>query len=148
MTQSPRATRRQRRAVAAPGFTLIEVLLVLIILVVIGSIVVPNLFGAKEKADINAAKAQIAAIKGALRMYHLDMNKYPSSLDDLTNKPSGSDAGDKWSGPYLEDAVKPDPWSNKYQYTAEGKHNAGKFDIWSNGPDGQTGTDDDIGNWE
>ncbi len=68
MTQSPRTARRPRRAVAAPGFTLIEVLLVLIILVVIGSIVVPNLFGAKEKADINAAKAQIAAIKGALLM--------------------------------------------------------------------------------
>jgi len=147
MTQTPRTTRRTRRAAAARGFTLIEVLLVLIILVVIGSIVVPNLFGAKEKADINAARAQIAAVKGALRMYHLDMNKYPASLDELTTKPTGAGA-DKWGGPYLEDAVKPDPWSNKYQYLAEGKRNTGKFDLWSNGPDGQSGTDDDIGNWE
>ncbi len=148
MTQRPRTARRQRQAVAARGFTLIEVLLVLIILVVIGSIVVPNLFGAKEKADINAAKAQIAAIKGALRMYHLDVNKYPSNLDELVTKPTGNELAEKWGGPYLEDAIKPDPWSNKYQYMVEGKHNPGKYDIWSNGPDGQSGTDDDIGNWE
>lgn len=125
-----------------------EVLLVLIILVVIGSIVAPNIFGAKASADINAAKAQIGILKTPIRTYYMNMNKYPSSIDDLMTKPSDAAEAEKWGQAYLEEKLKPDPWGNDYQYVAPGKHNTDSFDVWSNGPDGQNGTDDDIGNWE
>jgi general secretion pathway protein G len=141
-------TRGRRRRAARHAFTLMEVLMVLIILVVIGSIVAPNVFGAKEKADIKAAEAQVGFIKGAVRGYWLSMSKYPASLDDLTTKPSDAAEAEKWGRAYLEEKLKPDPWGNEYQYLAEGKHNADGFDVWSNGPDGQSGTDDDIGNWD
>ena len=75
------------------------------------------------------------------------MNKFPSKLEDLWEKPSDSTLADKWDGPYLEE-LKEDPWGNPYQYAPQGKKNVGKFDLWSNGPDGKSGTDDDIGNWD
>jgi general secretion pathway protein G len=146
-TRGGRLMRRAGRA-AQRGFTLMEVLLVLIILVVIGTIVVPNIFGAKEKADINTAKAQITPLKAAIRMYRLNMNKYPASLNDLFDKPSDAAEAEKWGQAYLSDKLAPDPWGNAYQYAYPGKHNTNEFDVWSNGPDGQSGTDDDIGNWE
>jgi general secretion pathway protein G len=130
------------------GFTLVEVLLVLIIMVIIGSIVVPNLFGVKAKADIDAAKSQISALKTVMSTYHLDFNKYPPNLKSLMEKPSDKAQADKWRGPYLEGSLKPDPWDNEYQYLAQGKKNPNGYDLWSNGPDGQSGTDDDVGNWE
>ncbi|MBA3485039.1 MAG: type II secretion system major pseudopilin GspG [Pirellulales bacterium] len=138
----------RRRHKTHDAFTLVEVLLVLIILVIIGSIVVPNLFGVKDKADIDAAKAQVNALKSAMNMYRLDQNKYPASIKDLVEKPSDIAMAEKWRGPYLESAIKADPWGNEYQYLAQGKQNANGYDLWSNGPDGQNGSDDDIGNWE
>ena len=146
MTQ--RFRRRPHRATTRRGFTLIEVLLVLIILAVIGSIVAPNMFGAKDRADINAAKAQITYLKSAMKMYRLDMGRYPSKLEDLREKPSDKDLAEKWTEPYLDQPLNEDPWGNEYQYLAEGKRNSDGFDLWSNGPDGKSGTDDDIGNWE
>ena len=130
------------------GFTLVEVLLVLIIMVIIGSIVVPNLFGVKAKADIDAAKSQINSLKTVMNTYRLDFNKYPPNLKALMEKPSDKAQADKWRGPYLEGNLKKDPWDNEYQYLAQGKKNPNGYDMWSNGPDGQSGTDDDIGNWE
>jgi len=138
-----RTPRRARRA----GFTLIEVLLVLIILVIIGSLAVNVFTGTQDKASINAAKSNVGLVRGAIDLYRLDMNKYPAKLDDLWTKPSDAAVADKWSGPYMEQ-LKPDPWGNAYQYTAQGKHNTDKYDFWSNGPDGQSGSEDDIGNWE
>ncbi len=133
---------------ARRAFTLVEVLLVLIILVIIGSIVVPNLFGVKDKADIDAAKTQVNALKSAMNMYRLDLNKYPAAIKDLVDKPGDNSLSEKWRGPYLESTMKQDPWGNEYQYLSQGKKNANGYDLWSNGPDGQNGTDDDIGNWE
>jgi general secretion pathway protein G len=75
------------------------------------------------------------------------MNKYPPSLKDLWEEPSDSALAGKWGGPYVE-KLNNDPWDNPYQYTAEGKKNTNKYDFWSNGPDGKSGTDDDIGNWD
>ena len=144
MTGSRVTNRRARRAA---GFTLIEVLLVLIILVIIGSLAVNVFTGTQDKASINAAKSNVPLVRTAIDMYRLDMNKYPTKLADLWEQPSDSTASDKWSGPYMEQ-LKPDPWGNEYQYTAEGKKNANKYDFWSNGPDGQSGSEDDIGNWE
>lgn len=125
-----------------------EVLLVLIILVAIGSIVAPSIFGAKEKADISTARAQISPLKSAIKMYYLNMSKYPTSLKDLTDKPTDATEAEKWGKAYIDEKLPPDPWGNEYQYVAPGKHNTDGFDVWSNGPDGQNGSDDDIGNWE
>lgn len=130
------------------GFTLIEVLLVLIILVIIGSLAANVFTGTTEKASLQAARANVDLVSSAVKYYHLHMNKYPAKISDLWEKPSDSAQADKWGGPYLETSLKPDPWSNEYQYAAPGKHNPDKYDFWSNGPDGQSGTDDDIGNWE
>jgi general secretion pathway protein G len=145
--QSSRRGRVRRRS-AARAFTLMEVLLVLIILVVIGSIVAPNVFGAKDAADIKAATAQVGFVKDAVRSYWLAMSKYPASLDDLITKPSDQAEAEKWGRPYLDEKLKPDPWGKEYQYVNPGKHNPESFDVWSNGPDGNSGTDDDIGNWD
>lgn len=134
---------------AAPrgAFTLIEVLLVLIILVVLGSLAVSQFGGVKDRANIDTAKSQIGLVKSSIESYRLYTNKYPPKLEDLWEKPSDSTLADEWAGPYME-KLNEDPWGNKYQYTAEGKRNVGKYDFWSMGPDGKDGTDDDIGNWE
>ena len=139
--------RRNQRSSARAGFTLIEVLLVLIILVIIGSLAVNVFTGTQDKASINAAKSNVSLVRGAIDRYRLDLNKYPAKLDDLWTKPSDAAVADKWGGPYME-ALKADPWGNPYQYTAQGKNNTDKYDFWSNGPDGQSGSEDDIGNWE
>lgn len=149
MLQSNRRARRMRRArTRRPGFTLIEVLLVLIILVIIGSLAANVFTGTQDRASMNAAKTNVATlVPSAISRYRLDLNKYPSKLEELWEKPSDEDEQKSWSGPYLE-PLKPDPWGNEYEYQAEGKHNSDKYDFWSNGPDGKSGTDDDIGNWD
>lgn len=141
--------RSQKNRCVAPrsAFTLIEVLLVLIILVILGSLAVNVFTGTQDKANLNAAKAQVGLLSEPINRYRLDMNKYPQNLEDLWEEPSDTALAGKWGGPYVE-PLKPDPWGNTYQYTAEGKNNTNKFDFWSNGPDGQSGTDDDIGNWD
>jgi general secretion pathway protein G len=146
MTQNLRYRRRTAAVRRTSGFTLMEVLLVLIILVIIGSLAVNVFTGTQDRASINAAKSNIGLVRGAIDRYRLDMNKYPSKLADLWEKPSDQAQADKWAGEYNE-KLKADPWGNEYQYRAQGEKNAGKYDFWSNGPDGQTGTDDDIGNW-
>ena len=129
------------------AFTLIEVLLVLIILVILGSLAVSQFGGVKERANIDAAKSQVGLVKGALEMYKLRANKYPSKLEELWQEPSDSGLADKWAGPYM-DQLRKDPWENDWKYLGEGKRNADKYDFWSMGPDGKDGTEDDIGNWE
>jgi len=142
-----RISNRSNRTLERAAFTLMEVLLVLIILVVIFSIVTPKLLGTKDKADIDATKVQIGAMDGAFDLYRMHTSKYPQNLEDLWEEPSDTTLKDKWAGPYLEE-LKEDVWGNSFQYSAEGKKNPKKYDFWSNGPDGQNGTEDDIGNWE
>lgn len=129
------------------AFTLIEVLLVLIILVVLSSLAISQFGGVRERANIDAAKSQIGLVKSGIEAYRLYANQYPTRIEDLWEKPSDSTMAEKWAGPYLEKLVE-DPWGNAYVYQQEGKNNVGKYDLWSNGPDGKNGTDDDIGNWD
>ena len=143
-----KGTRSQRRMISRSAFTLIEVMLVLIILVILGSLAVSTFTGTQDKANVRAAKAQVGLVVEPINRYRLDLNKYPMKLEELWEEPSDSVLAEKWGGPYLLDPLKPDPWGNPYQYTPEGKQNANRYDFWSNGPDGKSGTDDDIGNWE
>ena len=141
--------RSQKFRCVAPrsAFTLIEVLLVLIILVILGSLAITMFTGVQDKANIDAARAQVGLLNTPINLYRLHMNKYPPSLEDLWEEPSDSALAEKWGGRYVE-KLNNDPWGNPYQYTPEGKNNSNKYDFWSNGPDGQSGTDDDIGNWD
>ena len=147
MTTINKDRRSNNRRRDAAGFTLMEVLLVLVILVVLASMAVNVFWGAQEKADKNAAAAQVGFYARAMDRYRLDMKKYPPNLQDLITKPGDAAAANRWGGPYM-DRVAKDPWDREYKYVSPGKHNADSFDVWSAGPDGQDGTADDIGNWE
>jgi general secretion pathway protein G len=130
------------------GFTLIEVLLVLVILVILGSIAVPMFSGVGERANNQAAQVQVDLLENAINTYHAMSLQYPNSLDDLINQPSDPKAAAKWAGPYLPaNKSLNDPWDNPYKYNAKGTKSGAGFDVWSMGPDGQDGSDDDIGNW-
>ena len=129
------------------AFTLIEVLLVLVILVVLGSLAVTQFGGVRDQANIDAAKSQIGLVESSIEFYQLHFNQFPSRLADLWEKPSDSSLAEKWTKPYL-DKLGSDPWGNDYMYLKDGKKNTGKYDFWSKGPDGKSGSDDDIGNWD
>ncbi len=144
-------TRKQSRRPATDrlAFTLIEVLLVLAILVVLGSIAASQFFRAADDADIDAAKAQIGMFSSSIDMYKYNCKGWPDKLEDLVSKPSDNTASEKWRGPYLtKSSIPTDPWGNEYKYSSSGKKNPESYDVWSTGPDGQDGTDDDIGNWD
>ncbi|HUY32903.1 MAG TPA: type II secretion system major pseudopilin GspG [Pirellulales bacterium] len=137
-------TRRRRQ-----GFTLIEVLLVLVILVILGSLVGIQIRSAQKSALLKAAKSQVGMFDSPLQRYALDMGDFPTAsvgLGALVSAPSDAKSA-QWAGPYLEKGVPADPWGNQYQYANPGRHNAGSYDVWSLGSDGADGTDDDIGNW-
>jgi general secretion pathway protein G len=140
--------RRASVAAGRSGFTLIEVLLVLVILVVLAAIAVPMYQGIGERAKLNAAQTQVGLFKSAIDNYQMTVSQLPTTLDDLVTRPGDAKASKRWAGPYIEvNKELIDPWDNPYQYTAKGTKNQGGFDVWSLGPDGQNGTDDDIGNW-
>ena len=131
------------------GFTLIEIMVVVIILGILTAIVAPNIIGRVGDAQVTAAKQTIRSIEGALRMYRLDNFNYPSTehgIEALSKKPIGQNARN-WKGPYL-DRIPEDPWGNKYLYMYPGLN--GEFDVYTYGRDGQPGGDGDdadIGNW-
>lgn len=148
MNRSKIALRNQTRRRHA-GFTLIELLLVLAILVVLASMVVTMFSGTQDKALKDAAKGQVGIFKTAINMYKFHTRNFPEDLNGLITKPSEENIGERWAGPYLDTNKVPlDPWDHEYRFVAPGKRNAESFDIWSVGPDGQDGTDDDIGNWD
>jgi general secretion pathway protein G len=133
------------------GFTLVEMLVVLAILVLLVSMVVPRIIGSQKKADINAAKTQIGMYRAALERYALDCKKYPSTEDGLgalVSKPAELSETATWDGPYVSGEIGRDPWGHEYQYKYPPEKGSGDNpDIWSFGPDGEDNTEDDICSW-
>ena len=138
---------RSRNRRRNDGFTLIEVLLVLVILVILASFAVVQFTGVRKTANVQAAQTQVGLIDTAIQTYEASVNSYPSNLQALLAQPSDLPDPSKWSGPYLNHAIPPDPWGRPYKYAVPGSHNRDSYDVWSSGPDGVDGTPDDIGNW-
>lgn len=132
---------------AQRAFTLVELLLVLVILGTLAAIVVPKFAGRTEQARITAAKTQIANFEVVLEAFEVDNGYFPkgrSGLLDLIQQPRDAI---NWRGPYLKD-IPNDPWGSPYTYEFPGKHNESSYDLMSAGPDGHSGTEDDINNWD
>jgi general secretion pathway protein G len=129
------------------GFTLIEVMVVVVILSILAAIVVPKIMGRPDDARITKAKTDIRSIEAALNLYRLDNMVYPSTdqgLEALITAPTDAPEPKNWKeGGYL-DRLPVDPWGNDYLYLSPGSH--GSVDIYSSGPDLQS-PDDDIANW-
>ena len=132
------------------GFTLIEMLVVLVIIGLIMGLVGPRVLSYLTDARAKAARLQIESFSNALDLYYLDVGRYPTTqegLAALVKRPAGADI---WNGPYLRGGVVPtDPWHNAYVYLAPGRH--GSFDLISYGSDGREGGDGaatDITNWQ
>ncbi len=106
---------------------------------------VSHVYAKHEQPKIAAAKANIGAISMALQQFEISCGRYPTSEEGLNALIHQPENAKNWVGPYLTGFPK-DPWGNPYNYQCPGQHNS-DFDIWSNGPDGQPGTEDDIGNW-
>lgn len=134
------------------GFTLIEIMVVVVIMGVLAALIVPKLMGRADDARIAAAKQDIATLMSALKLYKLDNQHYPTTgqgLQALVQKPASGPAANGWkAGGYIEKLPK-DPWGGQYQYLSPGVK--GEVDVFSYGADGQpggSGNDADIGSWD
>lgn len=131
--------RRSRRDGRRAGFTLLELLLVLAILVVLGGVVLVNFGTAQADANVNATLTQLNALKQQVEMYRIKMNSLPKSLDELKDGPSDASKKAKWTGPII-DRVPDDAWGNTINFNVKGN----SFELRSPGLDGQLNTDDDL----
>ena len=145
---SERGLRANRPWGFSRGFTLIEILVVVVILSVLAAVIVPNVMDKPEEARIAKASSDIAALVTALDMYKLDNRVYPTTdqgLEALLSPPaSGNTGADRRGSGYVK-KLQQDPWGREYQYLSPGVRST--IDVYSLGPDGVPG-DDDIGNWQ
>jgi general secretion pathway protein G len=130
------------------GFTLLELLVVMVIIGLLAAYVGPQYFSQLGKSEVKAAQAQVSALQKALDTYRVDVGHYPTTEQGLAALNTRPQNEAKWSGPYLQKAVPPDPWGRPYLYKSPGEH--GDYDLYSLGKDGQpggTGDAVDITSW-
>ncbi|GAB4178082.1 MAG: type II secretion system major pseudopilin GspG [Wenzhouxiangellaceae bacterium] len=130
----------------ASGFSLIELLVVLVILGLIAGLVVPNIMGRSEDAKARTAAAEVQRLSMAVDEFYLDTGRAPRDLRELIERPGNVS---NWNGPYINKSNLNDPWGNPYQYRSPGEHRS--VDIFSYGADGQPGGEGhnrDIANWD
>lgn len=131
------------------GFTLIELMLVIIIIGVLVAMVAPRLAGKSQQGKLAAAQADINAhLSVALDLFEVDNGRYPTTEEGLAALRTAPSAAPRWKGPYLKRPVPPDPWRKPYVYRSPGQHNREDYDLFSYGPDGVEGGQDDITNWK
>lgn len=150
MNAGPLALRRQMNRSRLAGFTLIEIMVVVVIIAVLAALIVPRVLDRASDAQVTAARADISSLMQALKLYRLDNQRYPSTeqgLQALVSRPTNGPAAPRWR-PYL-DKLPADPWGQPYQYLNPGVH--AEVDVFSFGADGRAGgegADADLGSWQ
>lgn len=130
------------------GFTLVELMLVVIIIGILVAMVAPRLTGKSQQARIAASQADINAhLSTALDLFELGVGRFPTTQEGLAALRTAPSGATGWKGPYLKRDVPKDPWGRKYAYRSPGQHNREDYDLFSTGPDGVEGGDDDVTNW-
>jgi general secretion pathway protein G len=144
--------KRRYRGRGRAGITLIEMLVVMTIIALFAALVGPSIFKHSDTARITAARAQIHNFMTALGAYKLDTGTFPTSeqgLQALITQPTTPPVPTTWKGPYLDPPVlRQDPWRHPYYYKNPGTRNPSGYDLYSAGPNGIEGDEDDIGNWQ
>ena len=131
------------------GFTLVELMLVVIIIGILVAMVAPRLTGKSQQARIAASQADINAhLSTALDLFELGVGRFPTTQEGLAALRTAPSGATGWKGPYLKRDVPKDPWGRKYAYRSPGQHNREDYDLFSHGPDGVEGGDDDVTNWQ
>jgi general secretion pathway protein G len=134
------------------AFTLLEILVVLAIIGLLAGLAIQNIIRTQLNAEKAATRIMVnSSMKAALNQYRISVLDFPSTSDGLqalVQRPSAPGHASRWGGPYIEGSLPLDPWGQAYHYEYPGKHNKEGFDLWSSGPDRQSGTEDDITNWE